>query len=100
MKKLLFILFAIPVLVSCSTNAVTGRKQLALFPESALREQSLDERDFRVTKLAVKAADYDKAKDIILRCHRSLQRLSVGSGGDDVYAFNTQFFKLTGVVKE
>lgn len=41
MKKLFFILSAIPVLVSCTTNAVTGRKQLALFPESALREQSL-----------------------------------------------------------
>ena len=43
MKKLLFILFAIPVLVSCTTNAVTGRKQLALFPESALQQQALTE---------------------------------------------------------
>ncbi|HNP53456.1 MAG TPA: M48 family metallopeptidase [Ferruginibacter sp.] len=44
MKKWLFLLAAassLSLLESCSTNAVTGRKQLALFPESTLQQEAL-----------------------------------------------------------
>jgi predicted Zn-dependent protease len=42
MKKLLVIL-ALPFFVGCSTNAVTGRKQLKLFPESTLQAEAVSQ---------------------------------------------------------
>lgn len=43
MKKLIFLLLALPVFMACSTNQVTGRKQLALFPEATLQQQAITE---------------------------------------------------------
>ena len=44
MKKSFFLLFALPVaFISCTTNAVTGRKQLNLLPESQLQETAATE---------------------------------------------------------
>ncbi len=40
MKKFIYILLATSFLVACSRNAITGRKQLKLFPESALQQQA------------------------------------------------------------
>ncbi len=42
MKKLA-ILFILPAFVACSTNGVTGRKQLSLFPESALQAEAVNQ---------------------------------------------------------
>jgi predicted Zn-dependent protease len=43
MNKFLFLLLAIPFAQSCSTNAVTGRKQLKLFPESSLQQEAVSQ---------------------------------------------------------
>jgi predicted Zn-dependent protease len=43
MKKIILLLMALPMFVACSTNSVTGRKQLALFPEETLQQQALTE---------------------------------------------------------
>lgn len=43
MNKLFFLLIAIPFAQSCSTNAVTGRKQLKLFPESTLQQEAVSQ---------------------------------------------------------
>ena len=43
MNKFLFLLVAIPLAQSCSTNAVTGRKQLQLFPESTLQQEAVSQ---------------------------------------------------------
>lgn len=43
MNKFFLLLFAIPLAQSCSTNAVTGRKQLQLFPESTLQQQAVSQ---------------------------------------------------------
>ena len=43
MKKILFLILTIPILFACNQNAITGRKQLALFPESTLQQQALTE---------------------------------------------------------
>ncbi len=43
MKKLLYLFAGITLLVSCHTNSITNRKQLALLPESMLQEQALTE---------------------------------------------------------
>ena len=42
MKKLL-VLLVLPVFVACSTNGVTGRKQLKLFPESTLQAEAVNQ---------------------------------------------------------
>ena len=43
MKKIFIPLIALFTLAACSRNAVTGRKQLALFPESTLQQQALSQ---------------------------------------------------------
>lgn len=43
MNKLFFALIAIPFAQSCSTNAVTGRKQLKLFPEATLQQEAVSQ---------------------------------------------------------
>jgi predicted Zn-dependent protease len=43
MKNFLFLLFAIPMVQSCSKNAVTGRNQLKLFPESTLQQEAVSQ---------------------------------------------------------
>ncbi len=43
MKRLLFLLAAIPLAQACTTNAVTGRKQLQLFPESTLQAEAVSQ---------------------------------------------------------
>lgn len=41
MKKRLFTIFSVIFLVSCSTNSITNRKQLNLFPESSLQQEAV-----------------------------------------------------------
>jgi hypothetical protein len=43
MKKVFFLLLSLSLFIACSTNKVTGRKQLALFPEETLQQQALTE---------------------------------------------------------
>jgi uncharacterized protein (TIGR02147 family) len=70
-------------------------KQLMQRAIEALSEQSLDERDFRSSKFAIRYENYQKAVEIIKEFHKKMQKISTRTDGDDVYAFNTQFFKLT-----
>jgi hypothetical protein len=63
----------------------------------ALREQTVDERDFRSTKLGLRKERVDEAKRILRDAHRAVQRLAAPAGeADEVYALNTQLFSLTG----
>lgn len=41
MKKRLFTIFSVIFLVACSTNSITNRKQLNLFPESSLQQEAV-----------------------------------------------------------
>ena len=43
MKKLFLALLVLPAAIGCTTNAVTGRSQLSLFPESSLQAQAVTE---------------------------------------------------------
>ena len=44
MKKILLLCIALPLFISsCTTNAVTGRKQLSLLPESQLQQMGLEQ---------------------------------------------------------
>lgn len=68
MKKSFFLLFALPVLfVACSTNAVTGRKQLSLIPESQLQEMALTEYKTFLTQNKVVSASANKDAEMVRR---------------------------------
>ncbi len=43
MKKLLFLIAAVPFAMSCTKNAITGRSQLSLFPESTLEAEAVSQ---------------------------------------------------------
>ena len=43
MKKIMFLLVVLPFLDACTTNAITGRKQLSLLNESQLQQMALTE---------------------------------------------------------
>lgn len=44
MKKLRLLLFVLPAfIIGCTTNAITGRKQLSLFPESQLQSEAVQQ---------------------------------------------------------
>lgn len=54
MKKMIFTLLVLPAFVACTTNSVTGRRQLSLFPESTLQQQAVTEyRSFLSTNKVV-----------------------------------------------
>lgn len=41
MKKFLYLVFAVGLITACTRNAITGRSQLTLIPESSLQQQAL-----------------------------------------------------------
>lgn len=43
MKKIFAFIIVAGTIVACSTNAVTGRKQLSLLPESQLQQMAVSE---------------------------------------------------------
>jgi predicted Zn-dependent protease len=67
MKKLIFLSFAIVFMGACSRNAVTGRKQLALFPESALQQQALTEYRTFLTQNRVLSENVNKDAEMVRR---------------------------------
>ena len=74
MKKIIFLFLAIPVFVSCSTNAVTGRKQLALFPEETLQQQALTEYQSFLTKNKIVSGSVNKDADMVKRVGTRVSR--------------------------
>lgn len=67
MKKLLFLVLAIPVFMACKTNSVTGRKQLALFPESSLQQQALTEYKSFLSQNKVLSETTNKDAEMVKR---------------------------------
>ena len=67
MKKLLALLFAISILAGCSTNAVTGRKQLALFPESTLQAEALTQYQSFLSQNKVVSMNTSKDAEMVRR---------------------------------
>lgn len=70
MKKL-FILFAaistIPAIESCSTNAVTGRSQLKLFPESTLQAEAVSQYQSFLSENKVVSSTSSKDAEMVRR---------------------------------
>ncbi len=67
MKKLFFLLLVIPAFMACHTNAVTGRKQLALFPESTLQQQALTEYKSFLSQNKVLSETTNKDAEMVKR---------------------------------
>lgn len=68
MKQSFFLALALPVLIiSCSTNAVTGRKQLNLLPESQLQQQAVTEYRTFLSQSKVVNASTSKDAEMVRR---------------------------------
>jgi predicted Zn-dependent protease len=67
MKNIIFLLATVAFFVSCSTNSITGRKQLALFAESTLQQQALTEYQSFLTKNKVLNGSANKDAEMVKR---------------------------------
>lgn len=68
MKKLIFTLAALSVLfAACTTNAVTGRKQLSLLPESQLQQTAVTEYRSFLSQSKVVSSTANKDAEMVRR---------------------------------
>lgn len=67
MKKFLLFITAVSIIVACSTNAVTGRKQLALFGEATLQQQALTEYQTFLSQNKVVNSSSNKDAEMVKR---------------------------------
>ena len=68
MKKSLFLLLALPVFfIACTTNAVTGRKQLSLLPEIQLQEMAITEYRSFLSQNKVVSSTTNKDAEMVRR---------------------------------
>jgi len=67
MKKVFLLLTAAALYIGCSTNAVTGRKQLALFPESTLQQEALTQYQSFLSQNKVVAQTSSKDAEMVKR---------------------------------
>lgn len=70
-------------------------KQMIEKGMASINEQHIDQRDIRGSMITIRTSDYDKIIDIIKNTHRELTKLSTKGKGEEVYQFNSQFFKIT-----
>lgn len=88
MKKLISLLFIIPAFVACSTNAVTGRKQLSLFPESALQAEAIQQYQSFLSENKVVSSNTSKDAEMVKRV------------GSRVASAITSYYKSKGLASE
>lgn len=67
MKKVILLFITLPLFIACSKNAVTGRNQLKLFPESVLQEQALTEYRTFLSQNKVLSENVNKDADMVRR---------------------------------
>ena len=67
MKKFFILLAAIPVIYSCSTNAVTGRKQLKLFPEATLEAEAVSQYQSFLSENKVVSSSNSRDAEMVRR---------------------------------
>lgn len=67
MKRIVLFVFALSLLVACSTNSVTGRKQLKLFPEETLQQQALTEYQSFLSQNKVLSTSVNKDAEMVKR---------------------------------
>lgn len=67
MNKLFLLLLAVPFAQSCSTNAVTGRKQLQLFPESTLQAEAVSQYQTFLSQNKVVSSNNSRDAEMVRR---------------------------------
>lgn len=67
MKQLLFLVVALPLLVACHRNSITGRKQLGLFSEASLQQMALTEYKSFLTQNQVVSETTSKDAEMVQR---------------------------------
>lgn len=67
MKKILAVIVILAFVAGCSTNAVTGRKQLALFPESTLQAEAVSQYQSFLSQNKVVAGTSNKDAEMVKR---------------------------------
>ncbi len=70
-------------------------KQMIDKAKEAIDSQIIDERDIRGSMISIRVNDYKKAREIIKKAHAEIIRLSCDGDGEELYQFNTQFFRIT-----
>jgi predicted Zn-dependent protease len=74
MKKILFILATVSIFAACNTNAVTGRKQLALFGEATLQQQAITEYQSFLSQNKVLTSSANKDAEMVKRVGSRISR--------------------------
>ena len=67
MKKIILLFSIVPAFVACTTNAVTGRKQLSLFPESALQQEAVTQYRKLLSQNKVVSASNNRDAEMVKR---------------------------------
>ncbi|RYG27794.1 MAG: M48 family peptidase, partial [Chitinophagaceae bacterium] len=89
MKKIFTLLVGIPVIIAaCSTNAVTGRKQLSLFPESTLQAEAVSQYQSFLSQNKVVSASSSKDAEMVRRV------------GSRIATAITTYYRSKGLAKE
>lgn len=70
-------------------------KQMIEKGKDSIDSQSIDDRDVRGSTISLKRSDYPKIKKILKKAHAQIAQFSTTGEGDELYQFNTQFFKIT-----
>ncbi len=88
MKKLLFIIISSSLFIACSRNAVTGRKQLSLIPESELQAQAVSQyQSFLSTAKVVSSSgsrDAEMVQRVGKRISDAITQYYVSQGKGDI----------------
>jgi uncharacterized protein (TIGR02147 family) len=63
--------------------------------KASIRQQTIEERTLRGTTFAFSRENMEKAQEIIHNAHREILELASQSAAEEIYQFNTQFFRIT-----
>ena len=67
MKKIIILLVSLPLFIACNKNAVTGRNQLSLIPESQLQEMAVTQYKSFLSENKVVSTTTNKDAEMVVR---------------------------------
>lgn len=70
-------------------------KQMIDKAKAAIESQAVAERDIRGSMISIRVKDYFKVQEIIKKAHSDITEYSCDGNGEELYQFNTQFFRIT-----
>lgn len=71
------------------------QRQMGDRARAALEDQESEEIDYQGTTISFSRSKMDKVKAIMRQAHKDLMELGDSQESEEVYQFNTQFFRLT-----